>query len=147
SLARLVIVYMRDPPYPPFSFDSASSLDAPKISTNRLLELLATAAFGGSLDNVCSDLAMHVGKARSVADQATGLDELPAGIDRRHCIARRQRQDLHPTILKQCLGCDKNRVCSLLDEACEGDIDLASVAGTEHLDDAPHGLGRPPRVF
>jgi hypothetical protein len=34
------------PLYPPFSLTLRSSLDAPKISTNRLLELLATAAFG-----------------------------------------------------------------------------------------------------
>src|SRR5262249_32008517 len=49
-------------------------------------------------------------KARSVAHQPTGLGPLSRGIDRRDGVARRQRQDLHATLVEQREGTDQERV-------------------------------------
>src|SRR6516164_5361667 len=56
--------------------------------------------------SVDTGLAICVGKARSVAHQAANFRILAPGIDRRHLMVRRQRNELYATVEEQQGGTD-----------------------------------------
>src|SRR5262245_21418323 len=69
--------------------------------------------------SVDTGLAICVGKARSVAHQTASFHILAPGIDRRHLMVRRQRNELYATVEEQQGGTDQeriNRLCARLAE-------------------------------
>src|SRR5271165_3289081 len=61
----------------------------------------------GALENLSginAELAIYIGEARPIADQAAGHDGLTPCIDRRDRIARRQRQELVAMRIKERAG-------------------------------------------
>ncbi len=78
-------------------------------------------------------------RARSVAHQSADLGKITRRIDRRQRVARRQRDDLYPTVDEQASGHDQECIGPLLRQAGKRNVDLAAVAGAEELDLPPDG--------
>jgi hypothetical protein len=64
-------------------------------------------------------------KARSIADQTTGLGELAPAINRRKAITRRQRHELLAPTIEERVGNDDKRLDVQLIKSREGSVDLA----------------------
>src|SRR5262249_38226643 len=63
---------------------------------------------------VDTGLAICVGEARSIAHQATGFGKGTQGIDRRHPMVGRQRNDVYATVVEQRAGTYQQRSNRLL---------------------------------
>src|SRR2546430_3706474 len=77
---------------------------------------------------------MRVRKLCSVAHQAAGFGIGAQGIDGWYGVARRQRDELHPTVDEEGVGMDHKCVGPLLQKARKGRVNLGSSAGREELD-------------
>src|SRR5262249_50431029 len=85
-----------------------------------------------------ASLAITIGKARSIADEAPGYGELAVLVEGRNRMARCQSHELCAPFIEQFAGTDQKRVCSKLQQLHERSIDLGFVAGIQDVNLYPN---------
>jgi hypothetical protein len=90
---------------------------------------LAARAQQPTMPVVHTGLAICVAKARSIAHQAADFGSLAPGIDRRHPVVGRQRNELYATVVEQRGGTYQERISWLLRKARKGHVNVTAGGG------------------
>ena len=89
--------------------------------------------------SIDSDLAVGVPQACSVAHQSAGFGKFAQREYRGDAVERRQEAELNAPAQKKGAAGKKKRVRPLVDETCEGCVDLATGAGPQNASLQPDG--------
>src|SRR5262245_35252382 len=124
--------------------DKTERLGGPKIDhefdpCRHLHRQIAWSFASKDAASVNADLAIRLGEASTVADQAAGNGILVDGVDCGNPMAGGQCHDLIASGEKDGVGADDQSASPLLDKIGESSVDLAFVAGTEAENSSSHG--------